>query len=295
MRLSYSIFSFCLLILITSACQEENFSRTQYQNLVVEPTKYQLEENLSVESPALGQINGDISYIIPRIPRPLPCPVLAGCQIPTPQLLISASEGSYIHEVAVKLYSESGELYASSSEEYGGQVEYQKSDALASLAVIDDQMESSQLVLGIEVTYEVEGEVFTEEHFDENVPLNLNDYADTGEVMYLFPRFPRPLPCPVLSGCQIPVPELHVIVPGGAVLDVAAQLYTDNGDLYACSSEACEGAVVYEDEEALATLNVVNPEIETKSLNLALQITYELEGEIISEEIYDENVPIDMD
>jgi hypothetical protein len=294
MRLSYSIFSFCLLILVTSACQEENYSKTRYQNQRISPKNPFLDKNQKISLLESGQINDHVSFIRPRFPRPRPCPVLAGCQLPRPEFFFSVAEGK-IHEVAVKLYTTNGKLYAASGEEYGGEVTYQKSGAMASLAVLDDQAESDQLALGVEITYEIGGKVISEEYFDKDSPINLDDYTDTGQVMFLFPRFPRPRPCPRLAGCQIPAPELHVIVPDGVVLEVAAQLYTDGGELYACSNEECEGSVIYEAEEALATLNVVNPEIETKSLNLVLQITYEIDGEIISEEIYDENVPIDMD
>ncbi|MEM9672067.1 MAG: hypothetical protein AAF992_05700 [Bacteroidota bacterium] len=297
MRLIYSIFSFCLLILVTSACQEENLSKTHYQNQAVSPKNPFSDKNKTISLFESGQINDHVSFRRPRFPRPRPCPVLAGCQLPRPEFFFSVVEGK-IHKVAVKLYTTDGELYAASGEEYGGKVTYQKSGALASLAVLDDQAEADQLALGVEITYEVGGEVISEEYFDEDSPVNLDDYTDIGQVMYRFPRIPRvprPRPCPRLAGCQMPAPELHIIVPDGIVLEVAAQLYTDQGDLYACSSEECEGSVIYEEEEALATLNVVNPEIETKSFNLVLQITYEFDGEIISEEIYDENIPINMD
>nr|WKN36797.1 hypothetical protein K4G66_31000 [Tunicatimonas sp. TK19036] len=296
MKAIHFFFSLSLCLVLFSACQEEDLSKTSYRSNPITNSSKEDFINDYNSGKTIGDIrvNEHVSYRFPRFPRPLPCPVLAGCQIPVPLLAVSTPQG-IIRKLSAKLYTSDGELYACSGKECNGQVEYMKQDALASLTVVNEKVKAKQLFMAMEVTYEVNGKTFSEEYFDENVPLSLDMYKEVDQVFYRFPRFPRPLPCPVLAGCQDPKPEIHVVIPQGKVLKLNAELYTDEGKLYACSGDECEGGLEQRGPEAMATLNVVNPEIETESLNLVLHVTYEIKGKIFSNEIYDEDVPIDMD
>ena len=299
MRRLTSLLSLCLLIISFSACQEEKapIKAPTYNPNIDLPTFNPKFPGSLTENGALDQaipLNEHLFFRIPRFPRPRPCPRLAGCNLPMPEFLLLPVEGCNIQETYLELYTEKGELYASSSEEFGGNIAYESGSALVSMGVVDDQASSENLSLSVKVAYEVDGKAFVEEFFEKSVPVYLTEYEEAGSVMFRFPRFPRPRPCPVLAGCNIPIPELHVIVSEGSIQKLSAQLYTKGGELYACSGEECGSVIEYEAEEALAPFTIVNPEIETKSLNLALQITYEINGEVVSEEIHSENVPFDM-
>lgn len=295
------LLSLCLVVVLFSACQEEGQAPVDYNPKIDLPTFNPKFPGSSPENGAPGQaipLNEHVAFRIPRFPRPLPCPVRAGCQLPMPEFVISVAEDGRILETHIELYTDQGKLYASSSEEVNGNITYQESQAVVSLGVIDDQVSSEILSMSMQVSYKVNGKEFTEKFFEESVPLHLTEYEEAGSVMFRFPRplpRPRPLPCPVRAGCQIPAPELHAIVPDGKFLKIAGQLYTEEGELYACAGEECETVATYDNEEALTSFQVVNPEIETKNLILALQITYEIDGKVVSEEIYSENVPIGME
>ncbi|WKN42018.1 hypothetical protein [Tunicatimonas pelagia] len=298
MRRITSLFSLCLLIVLFSACQEEDQS-------IGHPERFNPKTDLPSFNPKLpgllsknpGQsipLSDHVSYRLPRFPRPLPCPVLAGCQLPIPEVFMSVPDGN-IQELVTELYTSSGKLYASSSKEYGGQVSYQEGNAWASLVVIDDQAKSEQLILRTQIAYEINGKSFEEELVDDNVSVNLDEYFVQGRAIFRRPfPIPRPLPCMEKKGevfkCQIPQLELHTIVPKGLILDIQAILYNTQGDLYAGSGKEFGGQVTYQDEEALATLVVVDQEIVPENLILAIQVTYEIDGEVISEEIYEEGL-----
>ncbi len=297
MRLLTSLLSCCLLIVLLGACQEEDnafFNEPSFPGNFKQPID--LPKFNPVET--TGQfipLNDHVSFRIPRFPRPKPCPVLAGCNLPNPEFLLSVVEGGSIRATYLELYTDNGKLYASSSKEFGGSVVYKKGSALVSLGVVNDQVSSENLSMSVRIAYEADGEKYSEEFFEESVPVHLTEYKEVGSVMFRLPRFPRPKPCPVLAGCNTPNPELHTIVPKGRILAMTAQLYTGNKELYACAGKECESVVEYEEEEALATFTVVNPKIEVENLILALQITYEVGGKIISEEIYSENVLLGME
>lgn len=283
--LSLLLFAFALL----AACQHEEFAG---KNRSLPSFEINPEFGNTLD---IGHLNDHVSYRLPRFPRPLPCPVLAGCQLPDPEFLLSVAKGGSILKAQLELFTTKGEMYASSSEEFGGQVVIEQGGARVSLGVIDDQASSENLSLRVQMIYEIDGKKYGEEFYEESVPVFFSEYQEAGSVMYRFPRFPRPLPCPVLAGCQVPNPELHVIVPNGEILEMTAQLYTENEELYACAGKECASEIEIDSEEALATFTVVNPEITAENLILALQITYEVDGEVVSEEIYSKNVPLDME
>ncbi|MGB3589511.1 MAG: hypothetical protein WBA23_23395 [Tunicatimonas sp.] len=302
MRRLTSLLSCCLLIVLLGACQEEDnaFDAPSFPGNFEKPIDIPKFNPEFPDSPleTTGQsipLNDHVSFHLPRFPRPKPCPVLAGCNLPNPAFILSVVKGGSIRAADLELYADNGQLYASSSKEFGGSTVYGKGSALVSLGVIDDQVSSKNLSLRVRIAYEVGGKRYSEEIFKESVPVHSTKYEEAGSVMFRFPRFPRPKPCPVLAGCSIPNPELHTIVPKGRILEMTAQLYTENEELYACAGKECGSIIEYEDEEALATFTVVNPEIEAENLILALQITYEVEGKVISEKIYSENVPLSME
>lgn len=295
MKVLYCLLSFSLCLVFFSSCQEEELSKTStrgYSDLRNPPAPSY--DPKSGTFTGYTQANEYVNFFYPRFPRPLPCPVLAGCRLPRPLLQVSVPQG-VIYRLEAKLYTEDGQLYACSGKECGGFVDYQKDEALASLTVINEKVKSNKLFMELLMSYEVNGKRYSEKFTDENVPLSLDMYTQVDQVMYRLPRLPRPRPCPVLSGCMDPKPELHVIIPRGKVLKLEAKLLTKDGETYACSSKRCEGQLESSPQEALATLNVVNPGIKTENLILVFHITYEVNGKIFSKEIYDEDIPIGMD
>lgn len=122
---------------------------------------------------------------------------------------------------------------------------------------------------------------------------DIKEFEDIKFTEYNWLRMPpRPLPCPgpILTNnrCEPEPGILLAKLPEGAkFISLEAFILTEKEEIFACSSEKCEGKVDYKASEAYAVLNVVSPELHEQPLFLVLEVSFYLEGEVMTEKMYD--------